>query len=148
MLATNKPLMGKNFSNLVKDGGLFYHAAKNAHYETSKHTYDTQMNEYNAGISDGIDPMPEASDELIQKWTDAAEIFAAAFVKELRDGIRNNVPYDGLDTILTNEIDKHVKSAQIDINIPVLLPTILSPMGPCTGSLSISTSTGAQITIS
>ena len=48
---------------------------------------------------------------------------------------------------VSTQIDTHVKSAQININVPALLPTIISPMGPCSGSLTINEMTGAQISI-
>jgi hypothetical protein len=46
------------------------------------------------------------------------------------------------------QITNHIKTAQIDITIPTLPPTITSPMGPCSGSLIISNTAGAKIVIS
>jgi hypothetical protein len=120
----------------LEEGGLFYQAAYDAYYKTAEPNSPPTEEE------DSVNPSVEMKLYNDAKNTAAnkSHEFAAAFVKGLRDG--------GFDSILADEIDKHVKSAQIDINVPVLLPTIVSPMGPCTGSLSISTLTGAQITIS
>jgi hypothetical protein len=136
MLATNKPLMEFKFSQMLEDGGLFYQAAYDAYYKTAEPNSPPTEEEDSVNPSVEMKLYNDAKNTAVNK----SHEFAAAFVKGLRDG--------GFDSILADEIDKHVKSAQIDINVPVLLPTIVSPMGPCTGSLSISTLTGAQITIS
>jgi hypothetical protein len=141
MLAVNKPLMEAKFSQmLAEESGMLYKAAKEAHYAASKYNYDTQIKEYNAGIDKSLPPMGDADSDTKKKWEDTAKEFAKAFVTALKNA--------GFDSTLADEIDNHVKSAQIDITVPALLPTIISPMGPCTGSLSISTATGAQIMIS
>ena len=68
-----------------------------------------------------------------------SEAFAKAFVKSLRNS--------NFDDLLANEIDKHIKSMMLTITVPALLPTIISPTGPCSGSLTISEATGAKISI-
>ena len=143
MLATNKPMMQKVFSDMITDKtGMLYKAAYNAHYDTSEHIYNEQQKSIAEYLSNnkisGSDATIEEPDK--SKWEADAKVFASSFVKALRDA--------NFDSILADEIDKHVKSAQIDITVPVLPPTITSPMGPCTGSLMISQSTGAQIIIS
>jgi hypothetical protein len=143
MLATNKPKMQKVFSDMIADKtGMLYKAAYNAYYDTTERIYNEQQKniaEYlvNNSVS-GSDGSVDAPDK--SKWAADAKVFASSFVKALRDA--------GFDKTLADEIDTHVKSAQIDITVPALQPTIVSPMGPCSGSLVISQPAGAQIIIS
>lgn len=137
MLSVNKPLM-KNSLNmllLATKGNPFYDAAYNAYYESNK----CEMNSVSAtddpsGISNN------AALDTNSKIKKRANDFAVEFCNTLKKG--------GFMDTIADEIDKHVKSMMLTINIPMLLPTIISPMGPCTGTLTISEATGAQITIS
>lgn len=143
MLATNKPKMQKVFSDMIADKtGMLYKAAYYAYYDTTETIYNNQQKSVTEYLSNnklsGSDTSIEPPDK--SKWEADAKVFASSFVKALRDA--------GFDQVLSDEIDTHVKSAQIDITIPALQPTIISPMGPCSGSLVISQSSGAQITIS
>lgn len=143
MLATNKPLMQKVFSDMITDKtGMLYKAAYDAYYDTTEYNYNEQQKNISSYLANnvvgGSDAVLDPPDK--RKWEEEAKVFASSFVKALRDA--------KFDSTLADEIDKHVKSAQIDIAVPALQPTIVSPMGPCSGSLLISTATGAQITIS
>lgn len=137
MLSTNKPLMKNSLNSLLNasSGSPVYDAAYNAYYEANK----CEMN----SMSPDDDPSGianKAASETNEKLKDHAKDFATEFCKNLKNG--------GFMDTIADEIDKHVKSMMLTISIPVLLPTIVSPMGPCTGSLMISETTGAQITIS
>ena len=143
MLAANKPLMQKVFLDMITDKtGMLYQAAYNAYYDTTEYNYNEQQKNISSYLANnkigGSDAVLEEPDK--RKWEADAKVFASSFVKALRDA--------KFDSVLADEIDKHVKSAQIDIAIPAIQPTIVSPMGPCSGSLIISAASGAQITIS
>jgi hypothetical protein len=131
MLSVNKPMMKQAFSALIQDNsGVFYKAAYNAYYESVKPS--SPSGDVNA------DQENKLCDESDKAAKDCAEKFAKAFCKELRSG--------GFDSTLADEIDNHVKSIKLMITTPVL-PTVISPMGPCSGSLSIMEETGASIQI-
>jgi hypothetical protein len=138
MLAANITLLKQNLNQLlatppIKEGPV-YKAAYDAYYNVTKVEI----------VADNQDPDLQAivlqkKLECEQKMKSDAQQFAIDFCNGLKSG-------RFMETI-ADEIDKHIKSAQIDIVVPVLPPTIVSPFGPCTGSLAISTATGAQITI-
>ena len=130
MLSTNKPSMDNKLKKL-------YDVFEDAAYEAflKSEGYDD--------VDDQIDGMelqnkPNKS-EIKKKMEDSAKTFSDEFVKQLKDG-------KVLETI-SDEIDKHVKSIKLMISVPTLLPTIVSPVGPCTGALTISEETGAQINL-
>lgn len=139
MLSVNLPLLKQKLNQLIAvppiKESVMYKAAYNAYYNVTK----TEMN----GNNDDPDLAPtlaQAKTDCEKKQKEDAEKFAKEFCNSLKDG--------GFMDTIADEINSHIKSAQIDITVPALLPTIISPVGPCTGSLSISTMTGAQITIS
>lgn len=137
MLSSNKPLMTAKLNSLlnVSKGSPIYDAAYNAYYESNKCAFGV--------VSADDDPMgvsSSAANETNKKLKECAKNFAEEFCKNLKDG--------GFMDTIADEIDKHIKAMMLTINIPALLPTIVSPTGPCTGSLTISEATGAQITIS
>jgi hypothetical protein len=121
--------------NLKALYNTFKDAAYEAYYEANKPTKpapdpdDTTGNLQKQSNS--------AYNDLEKKVKDSANIFADEFVKKLKNG-------KVLETI-SDEIDGHVKAIKLMISVPTLLPTIISPMGPCTGALTISQETGAQI---
>lgn len=136
MLSTNKPLMKSAFNSLLndKEGNPFYDAAYSAYYESNK----CEINSFSAdddpsGISNN------AANEINIKLHDRAKVFAKEFCSNLKNS--------GFMDSIADEIDNHIKSMMITIDVPVLLPTIISPVGPCTGSISISEVTGAKISI-
>jgi hypothetical protein len=138
MLATNIVILKQKLNKLLDTPpigeGVFYKAA-----------YDAYYNVINVDIDDSNDDsdlaaiVKERKIACEQKKKDDAKQFATDFCNGLKQG--------GFMNTIADEIDKHIKSAQIDIVVPILPPTIVSPMGPCTGSLTISKSAGAQITI-
>ena len=141
MLSTNKPLMDQKLNALYENA--FRKAAYNAYYNTN--------NKPTPAIEFDPDDDPEAvaqakasvaEGELKRKneLKDDSNKFADEFVNQLKSAKL-------LETI-SDEIDGHIKSMMLTINIPTLLPTIISPVGPCTGALTISEVTGAQINIS
>lgn len=138
MLSTNLIVLKNNLNKLLSVPpveGPVYKAAYNAYYNVTKTEIDTD--------NDDPDIKPvllQKKQECEQKMKDDAKQFATDFCNILKD--------EGVMETIADEINNHIKSAQIDITVPALLPTIISPMGPCTGSLSIGTATGAQIIIS
>lgn len=129
MLSANKPLMQQNFSSMISENGLFYKAAYDAFYETMKPENISDPN-LDANSINNI------TNEIDKKAKDAAKKFAKAFVKGLKDG--------GFDSKLATEIDNHVKAIQLLITMmPQGLATIISPVGPCTGSMVISDATAS-----
>ena len=130
MLSINKPTMDKNLKALYD---VLYDAAYEGYLKAEG--YD----DVDSNIDDlEIQNKPDKS-EIKGKMEDTAELFADEFVKQLKDG-------SFLETI-SDEIDTHVKAIKLMISVPTLMPTIISPMGPCTGALTISEETGAQINL-
>lgn len=141
MLATNLPIMKQNLNKLLDVPpveGPVYKAAYNAYYEANKAEA--------ASYSSEDDPLGNQTVESAKIVADinsnidkCADKFAKEFCKQLKQ--------NGFMNAIADEIDGHVKAIKLMINIPALLPTIISPMGPCTGALSITEETGAQIQI-
>lgn len=135
MLSTNLPLMKQKFSSMLTDNtGMFYKAAYEAYLES--------MSDQKPIVSDDPDIsaiIDDANAKMNKLKIEKSEAFAKAFVKSLRNS--------NFDDLLANEIDKHIKSMMLTITVPALLPTIISPTGPCSGSLTISEATGAKISI-
>lgn len=135
MLSTNLPLMKQRFSSMLTDNtGMFYKAAYEAYLESMSDQKPIVSND--PDISAIID---DANAKMNKLKIEKSEAFAKAFVKSLRNS--------NFDDLLANEIDKHIKSMMLTITVPALLPTIISPTGPCSGSLTISEATGAKISI-
>lgn len=134
MLATNKLSMDQRLKSLYD---IFEDAAYKAYYNQLKSKFDNSK----ADIQDAELSSIIASEtvKLENEMKNDAAQFANDFCNALKKGKL-------LETI-SDEIDGHVKSIKLMINIPALLPTIVSPMGPCTGALNISEETGAQIQI-
>lgn len=130
MLSTNKPSMDNKLKKLYN---VFEDAAYEAFLKSEGYDdVDSQI--------DGLELQNKPNkSEIKKKMEDTAKTFSDEFVKQLKDG-------KVLETI-SDEIDKHVKSIKLMISVPTLLPTIISPMGPCTGALTISEETGAQINL-
>lgn len=134
MLSTNINIMKSNLNKLLDDNGPVYNAAYDAFYNT--------INIDNVNIDD-----PDFA-ELVSsgnsKRKQQLEKDAKKFAKNFCDGLKSG----GLMNSIADEIDKHIKQAMITINVPAIPPTLISPIGPVTGSLIISEATGAKITIS
>lgn len=145
MLVDNLPVFKQNLNKLIDgDKSIMYEAAYeasyNAYYEATKVDIDIS----GQGNNDLKALMQEQKDSCEQKMENDAIKFAENFATNFCDYLKRR----GFMDAIADEVNAHIKSAQIDIQIPALLPSIQSPMGPCTGSLSISVATGAQITIS
>lgn len=137
MLSTNLPLMKANLNALLtaSKGNPVYDAAYNAYYESNKCTNNIFSPEEDPnGISNTA---VKNTNENLKKL---AENFATEFCNNLKSG--------GFMDSIADEIDGHIKSMMLSINVPVIPPTLISPVGPVTGSLMISEMAGAQITIS
>lgn len=154
MLSTNKPSMDNKLTKLYD---VFEEAANYAFLSSSYSPLDIKIaknsdedgiyepeaqkmindHEKNFKIENKL--LNNISNKYNEKAVETAKKFAEEFVKQLKKG-------KVLETI-SDEIDKHVKSIKLSISIPSLLPTIISPMGPCSGALTISEETGARINL-
>lgn len=146
MLSTNKPLMDNKFAMLAKKGsasapdtgGTIYKAAYHAFYDkTYERLMETEDPE-DADIKADLASKGMLKADNIKNLQKEAHDFASYFADAMKDI---------LDEIST-QVDNHIKQAMITINVPVLPPTLVTAMGPVTGSLIVSETTGAQITIS
>lgn len=131
MLSANKEILKTNLNNLIAENtSPMYKAAYNAYYNMTKANMQT------IEVTD-IDLQPIVEAELIkieQKIKDDANNFANDFCKTLKDG--------GFMDTLADEIDNHVKAIKLLITMmPQGLATIISPMGPCSGSMVIDDTT-------
>lgn len=138
MLAANLPILKQKLNQLIKDskGGAFYDAAYAAYYSLIKSASG------NINIGSDSDLMPliqEHKLECEQQAKKDAESFAKTFCSELKKA--------KFMDIIADEVDTHIKTAQIDITTPIL-PSVTSPVGPCSGTLTISITNGASIIIS
>lgn len=137
MLSTNIINLKQNLNKLLSippEEGPVYKAAYNAYYDIS---------DFNIGTSEDEDIksiLENTAKQCEEKRKEDSDTFAKSFCKTLIENDFMNV--------IADEIDKHIKSAVININVPVIPPTLVSPTGPVTGSLIISEATGAEITIS
>ena len=134
MLSQNKPLMDQKLIALY-DKAL-YNAADKAQLKQAG--YDDIVKNINAmDIDNSIKPDANTIKKDIEN---TAKKFADEFVKQLKDA-------NFLETI-SNEIDGHVKAVANGLIITMLpqgLATIISPMGPCTGSMIIQNGSTANI---
>lgn len=139
MLSANLPLLKQNLNDLLSvpplKEGVVYKAAYDAYYNVIKTDIDT-----NNSDPDLAPIVASSAAQCEQKMIDDAKQFATDFCNGLKSG--------GFMDSIADAINSHIQSAQIDITVPAIPPTITSPTGPCTGSLIISKSIGAQIVIS
>jgi hypothetical protein len=149
MLSVNKPLMDTKFSMLVKkgtakmpdSGGAIYKAAYHAYFDK---TYDRLMETSDPSDTDLYDDLRSKKmlkSDNIDKLRDDAHDFASLFA-------------DAMDEILkevSSQVDAHVKALANGMTITMLpqgIATVVSPMGPCTGSMVIKNGATASIIIS
>lgn len=132
MLSANKPIMQQAFSNmLTKETGAFYKASYDAFITTMEGCNSDELTTDDEDLSKEIAKQKQQF-EIKQK--DMAKKFASAFVDALKNA--------NFDKELADQIDNHVKSLQFVITMmPQGLATIVSPVGPCTGSMIISDAT-------
>ena len=137
MLATNIVEFKSNLNKLLStppSAGPVYKAAYDAYYSISNFDINTDVDDID------IKPILEKTKQQCEsKRKNDADLFAKTFCENL---LKSDIMND-----IADEIDKHIKSALIDISIPVIPPTLISPSGPVTGSLLISETAGANISI-
>ena len=131
MLSSNLPVMKNALNALLMDskGNPVYDAAYNAFYEANK-------GELNS-VSADDDPnglVNNAINEANKRLEKLSEIFAKEFCNNLKDG--------KIMESIADEIDKHIKSMELMITmLPQGIATVISPVGPCSGSMVISKAT-------
>lgn len=154
MLSANKTIMDNVFESLARtgtgdskipDGGVIYNTVFENYFENKKKRAEETLKKMTESINDDDDRKKPGcsfdstlSDDDIDNIKIESHEIADAVARAMNECLKE----------ISNQIDNHIKSMTLNINIPTLLPTIISPMGPCTGTLQISEATGAVITIS
>lgn len=133
MLSANLPLLKQNLNNLLSvppvNEGPVYKAAYDAYFNVTNVEVDTENDD-----SDLKTTVEEAKQSIEQKVKDDAKKFATDFCNGLKD--------NGFMDTIADEVDGHIKSIKLLITMmPQGIATIISPMGPCTGSMVIDDST-------
>ena len=145
MLSVNKPLMDAAFNKLCIKGTGTYTSAKSAG-TIYKAAYEAYYNKAAEKL-----PKSDPDDKDLQDKLRSEGLLVNDIKKQLEDDARFCFAFcrcnERVLKRVSTQIDAHIKSASINITIPALLPTIISPMGPCTGSLTIGEATGAIINI-
>jgi hypothetical protein len=146
MLSVNKPLMDAAFNKLcikgtgtytsAKSAGTIYKAAYEAYYNKAAEKLP-KSDPDDKDLQDKLRSEGLLVNDIKKQLEDDAHDFASLFADAMKECLKE----------VSTQIDAHIKSASINITIPALLPTIISPMGPCTGSLTIGEATGAIINI-
>lgn len=139
MLKTNILSLKNNLNKLLSttegSEGPVYKAAYNAYFNAINSEINSESND-----SDAKTALESAKTELAQNIKDKSKQFAIDFCNGLKE---NNF----METI-ADEVDSHIKSMKIVATVlPQGLATIISPAGPCTGSLVIDDPTTATIEI-
>lgn len=133
MLSTNLPLLKQNLNNLLsvppaKEGPV-YKAAYDAYFNATNVEVDAENDD-----SDLKATVEQAKQSIEQKVKDDAKKFATDFCNGLKD--------NGFMDTIADEVDGHIKSIKLLITMmPQGIATIISPMGPCSGSMVIDDST-------
>jgi hypothetical protein len=133
-LSTNKPLMDQKLYALYDSA--FRQAAYNAYYNT----HDKLIPSIDFGTDDP-DLIEQANARIAKNKSDFndeliidSNKFADEFVNQLKSAKL-------LETI-SDEIDGHIKAMKLLITmLPQGIATLISPMGPCSGSMIISDET-------
>ena len=131
MLSVNAPILKQKLNQLIAtNSSPMYDAAYNAYLNISK----SNMNKVNVDDEDTKSIVDAEVARCEQKMKDDARQFANDFCKGLKDG--------GFMDTIADEIDGHVKAIKLMITMmPQGLASIISPMGPCTGSMIIDDTT-------
>ena len=133
MLSTNKPIMQQKLNNLLNENGPVYNAAYNAILSTIPEPENNVEME-----SDDTGDMTSLLEESILKQKNKRIEDAKKFAKEFVDGLK----FGGFMDAIADEIDSHIKSTQLLITMqPQGVATLISPVGPCTGTMIISDTT-------
>lgn len=133
MLAQNIILLKQNLNKLLMTPpvgeGPVYKAAYDAYFNVTNVEIDSE--------NDDVDLQPiiaESKQKCEQKVKDDAKKFATDFCNGLKD--------NGFMDTIADEIDAHIKSAKLLITmLPQGIATIVSPVGPCSGSMVIDDTT-------
>lgn len=133
MLAQNIILLKQNLNKLLMTPptgeGPVYKAAYDAYFNVTNVDVDTQNDD-----SDLKAVVEKAKTDIEQKVKDDAKKFATDFCNGLKD--------NGFMDTIADEIDTHIKSAKLLITMmPQGIATIVSPVGPCSGSMMIDDTT-------
>jgi hypothetical protein len=147
MLKVNKPLMDQAFEKLClkgsaqapDSGGTIYKAAYHAYYDKSAEKL----------------PKSDPTDQDIMPVLTATNATAAQIKLQLQNDAHEfaSLFADSMNDILkevSNQIDAHVQAIADGIIITMLpqgIATIVSPVGPCSGSMVIQNNSTAQIEI-
>lgn len=135
MLSVNKPLMDQKFNALYDSA--FRQAAYNAYYNTNNKSTPSISFDPNDDpdiISQTNAKIRESELKREEDLKKDANKFADEFVNQLKSAKL-------LETI-SDEIDGHIKAMKLVIAmLPQGIATLVSPMGPCTGSMIISDET-------
>lgn len=154
MLSANKSIMDTSFESLARtgtydktspNGGVIYNTVFENYFDNKKKRAEETLENMIKSINDDDDRKnpgcafeSKLSEDDIENIKKESHEIADAVARAMNECLKE----------ISNQIDKHIKAMTLNINIPTLLPTIISPMGPCTGALQISEATGATITIS
>jgi hypothetical protein len=137
MLTVNLPLMKQKLNQLIETPpvkeSVMYKAAYNAYYEVNKSSVDLDVS---VDDTDLIADVITQQKKCEQQLKDNAKKFAEEFCKGLKAG-------DFMGAV-ADEVDAHIKSMKIFITMmPQGIATIVSPVGPCTGSMIIDDTTAS-----
>lgn len=133
MLSTNLPLLKQNLNKLLSvppaNEGPVYKAAYDAYFNVTNVEVDAENDDNDLKAT-----VEEAKQSIEQKVKDDAKKFATDFCNGLKD--------NGFMDTIADEVDGHIKSIKLLITMmPQGIATIISPMGPCSGSMVIDDST-------
>ena len=114
MLSTEKPILEQKLKQIL------YNAAKSAGKTASYEAYMTQL---------GNDPdVGKYNDEAKKSIEDAADKFSKKFAEEFAKELSKDLPGE-----MATAIYNFVKGIGI---MATVMPTVVSPMGPCSGVMS------------
>lgn len=152
-ITANKPIMDKAFEALcikgdgtesgVNSAGIVYKSAFNAYFKKLSENLPTSMDDISSDEDtksklenfDGITP-----DRIRESLVEDAHQFAECFTDAMSECLKE----------ISTQIDNHVKAVADGLLITMLpqgIGTIVSPTGPCTGSMIIQNKSTAEIQI-
>jgi hypothetical protein len=129
-------IKGSGTKESADSAGSIYKAAYHAYYDKAAEKLPAS-NPTDPDIVEDLASKGLLTENIKLQLQSDAHDFASLFADAMSDILKE----------VSTQIDSHIKSAQINIVVPALQPTIVSPVGPCTGSLVISETAGAQISI-
>lgn len=139
MLSVNKPLMDAKFETLTTpQTGKVYMAAYNAYKNMATKMADAAGDVEDTDLAPGV---AQSKTEVKQQIENDAKQFASDFCEGISEMLSE----------ISTQIDAHVKALANGMTITMLpqgIATVVSPMGPCTGSMVIKNGATANIIIS